>query len=377
MTNGSPPSDRAVPVLTPNARQGAPGLSPSDYFLLSRIDGRSDVRTLAQVVGVSTPEAVAVMERLRAAGLVQIPGWPEPAAAAQAAVPAAPTERVDPAPSRTPPAPIPPPSDLRVTNWAMPFEAFVAEAEDLAEPVEGMADEQKRLILYYHHHLRRVTYYDLFGVSADASREAIRSAYFRLSKAFHPDRWFRKQIGGYAQRLHDIFKWLSRAYAVLGNPRKRRGYDVLLKRGYIGEWQIEEPEAGGARAARATSTPAGETRGTSAVLVMKARKAEASGAWSEAADLYLRAVQLAPTTPLRVRLVECMLKAQFPLDEIDREVRAARSADEESIDLLVLDGEVARRLGDEKRAESCYRAVLAREPAHPVARMGLERLQSR
>jgi curved DNA-binding protein len=61
-------------------------------------------------------------------------------------------------------------------------------------------------------------YYELLGVSRDASNEDIRSAYRKLARQYHPD--VNKDPGA-----EDRFKEISEAYEVLSDPDKRERYD--------------------------------------------------------------------------------------------------------------------------------------------------------
>lgn len=63
-------------------------------------------------------------------------------------------------------------------------------------------------------------YYDILGVSRDASQDQLKKAYRRLARQYHPD--VNKETGG-----TDKFKKLSEAYEVLKDPEKRRQYDML------------------------------------------------------------------------------------------------------------------------------------------------------
>jgi curved DNA-binding protein len=63
-------------------------------------------------------------------------------------------------------------------------------------------------------------YYEVLGVSRDASEDEIRSAYRRLARAYHPD--VNKEPGA-----EDRFKEISEAYEVLRDPEKRERYDRL------------------------------------------------------------------------------------------------------------------------------------------------------
>ncbi|MDX1612627.1 MAG: DnaJ domain-containing protein, partial [Candidatus Thermoplasmatota archaeon] len=62
-------------------------------------------------------------------------------------------------------------------------------------------------------------YYDVLGVSRDASQKEIKRAYRKLAMKHHPDR--NKDDPEAADR----FKEVSEAYAVLSDEGKRKVYD--------------------------------------------------------------------------------------------------------------------------------------------------------
>ncbi|MCL5278073.1 MAG: DnaJ domain-containing protein, partial [Deltaproteobacteria bacterium] len=62
----------------------------------------------------------------------------------------------------------------------------------------------------------------------DVKPEQVKARFFELSKSFHPDRYFRKNIGRYGDMLTMIFKKISEAYDVLYDPRKKKWYDREL-----------------------------------------------------------------------------------------------------------------------------------------------------
>jgi molecular chaperone DnaJ len=68
-------------------------------------------------------------------------------------------------------------------------------------------------------------YYQILGVSRDASQEEIKRAYRRLAMKYHPD----KNPGD--KEAEERFKEISEAYQVLSDPEKRRIYDQQGSRG--------------------------------------------------------------------------------------------------------------------------------------------------
>lgn len=71
----------------------------------------------------------------------------------------------------------------------------------------------------------RLTYYELLGIPADADGGSIRRAYLEKSKRFHPDAYYRKDLGAFAALLSKWFQKLSAAYQVLSDEESRGAYD--------------------------------------------------------------------------------------------------------------------------------------------------------
>ena len=70
-------------------------------------------------------------------------------------------------------------------------------------------------------------YYDILGVSEDASSDQIKKAFKDIAKKEHPDR------GGDEAR----FKEANEAYDTLKNSQKRHDYDTMRKFGGTGDQQ--------------------------------------------------------------------------------------------------------------------------------------------
>jgi len=73
-------------------------------------------------------------------------------------------------------------------------------------------------------------YYEILGVPRGASDEDIKKAYRKLAMQFHPDK-----NPGKEKWANEKFKEINEAFAVLGNPDKRKQYDQFGTPGDVGD----------------------------------------------------------------------------------------------------------------------------------------------
>ena len=87
--------------------------------------------------------------------------------------------------------------------------------------------------------------YETLGVARDADVDAIRKAYRKLARKYHPD------LNPGDKAAEERFKEISRAWEVLEDPERRRNYDefgaISLEAGYDAEKAREAREAFGSR----------------------------------------------------------------------------------------------------------------------------------
>ncbi|GAC1416846.1 MAG: molecular chaperone DnaJ [Candidatus Velthaea sp.] len=76
-------------------------------------------------------------------------------------------------------------------------------------------------------------YYDILGIDKNAAEKDVKSAYRKLARKWHPDTNPDNQ-----KKAEEKFKDIQEAYEVLGDPEKRRKYDVLGS-----DWQQAAREA--------------------------------------------------------------------------------------------------------------------------------------
>jgi curved DNA-binding protein len=78
-------------------------------------------------------------------------------------------------------------------------------------------------------------YYQILGVSRNASLEEIKKAYRQLAQKYHPDK-----AKGNKREAEEKFKKISEAYAVLSNPEKRKEYDTFGSQAFRARFTQED-----------------------------------------------------------------------------------------------------------------------------------------
>lgn len=165
-------------------------LSAEEGYLLSRIDGHTPWRVLREMGGLDIDEADMVMEGWLATGVVEVAGHAAP------------------------------PKQDRLASRARDVACEPKLPVDLDEAVRNDLDlepEVQKRILEFESRLGDADH-DILGVALGADAKEVKKAYFKLSKEFHPDRFFRRDIGDFKQRLDRVFKRVLDAYERMTNP---------------------------------------------------------------------------------------------------------------------------------------------------------------
>lgn len=79
-------------------------------------------------------------------------------------------------------------------------------------------------------------YYEVLGVSRNATQKEIEEAYRRLAIQYHPDRHPPEK----KDEMREKFKEISEAYAVLSDPKKRKQYDMYGHAGIDSSYTTED-----------------------------------------------------------------------------------------------------------------------------------------
>jgi len=177
-------------------------LSTLEGFVFSLVDGRAATSDIAIITGIEANKLDSILDRLSELGAVDLPWAP------RKAKPKPPT-----------PASIP---DAHFASGAARYSPL--EIDDRAE----ISKELRKRILDAFYALDGRNHYEALGVPRDADKNMIRASYFELSKIFHPDSQFGKDLGPFRSKMESVFKRLTEAYEVLGKKKKRQDYDEYL-----------------------------------------------------------------------------------------------------------------------------------------------------
>lgn len=108
--------------------------------------------------------------------------------------------------------------------------------EDILEEVfsEKQPDKEDTVIIKKIHeffnNLKWMNHYQVLGIDPGVPVSAIKKAYYRLAKEYHPDMHFETSEEGLKDKLTAIFDRINKAYEVLIDEAKRMEYTLSLDR---------------------------------------------------------------------------------------------------------------------------------------------------
>ncbi len=248
-----------------------------------------------------------------------------------------------------------------------------AASAALLEEVE-LDETRKKEILNLESKLESAHLFELLQVETGAPPEEVKKSFYELSRKFHPDRYFGKNLGSFRPRIERIFKKLMEAQTTLTDPAKRTAYlnqNPHLKRKVTSEQPAaaapppeapkpkspEDERRDAERRARLAHHPYLAKTAKSGDLVKRARELMAKGEYSLAFNDINTAV----------KLDERNAEAKALLGEVRKKADAQRVEQEVARGMEALDLDPARAL-------SFFRAALAIDPRHAQANLMAARL---
>ena len=193
------PELNMVPTLrTPRPAGGS--VSVMENLILSMVDGTLTVGELGATCGLDADMAQRIVHRLFTERLVQIEAYDPDAVA---------------------PVASPPP--------------LVPEQTADATPPRVVVDSDMRELFS---RMSAMNHYEVLGVAPDADRTQIRTAYFALSRKYHPDAYFGKVDADTRDQLGRLFHRITLAYDTLNIKSRRARYDESIA-DQIALWRVE------------------------------------------------------------------------------------------------------------------------------------------
>ncbi len=193
-----------VPRLLPGVDIRKFKLDATDGFLLTRIDGKLGPKELSRETGLPDFSIARALEKLEKLGVIQI---------------------VDP----NEPPPAPPPAERK--SAVAQFESGLGTPKYDPKELEEEADlppEQKKRILDFFYRLDDLDHYTLLGITKEADKKGVKRSYFELAALFHPDRYYKKQLGSFKPKMEALFNRITEAHDTLVDAAKRADYDAYL-----------------------------------------------------------------------------------------------------------------------------------------------------
>jgi curved DNA-binding protein CbpA len=181
-------------------------LTAAEGYLLSRFDGASPWRVLREMAGIPAAEADTVLGRWIEEGLLESIRTAGASDASNQSAGASPCHEA---------------GENAEIGQGIEVERASGEARAIDE---ALIDEEldidvatQRRILEFEASLD-LPYHELLDVPKGSAPKVVKRAYFKLSKEFHPDRYFRREIGSHTARLERIFKKVLEAHELLSDP---------------------------------------------------------------------------------------------------------------------------------------------------------------
>ncbi|MEM7138621.1 MAG: DnaJ domain-containing protein [Myxococcota bacterium] len=117
--------------------------------------------------------------------------------------------------------------ELELVEWVIPKDSSAPPEVEVARNSDLPQELQDSIVDAYRR-ADKLNHYERLGVTRDADRTAIRKAYFALSKKFHPDAYYGKNLGDFQRKMEVVFRKITESYEAIGRVQKREAYDRYL-----------------------------------------------------------------------------------------------------------------------------------------------------
>jgi curved DNA-binding protein CbpA len=216
-----PAPDATKPHLVEGVDILTLAIGPEEAFVLSRVDARSSKQDIAFATGLPAERVEVALRRLAELGAV-VYGEYSSRNLAERQGDASPDAN-DGLSADTLEGAIPQGTHVVSSAAVLPY-----DPKELEENVD-LDIEKKRLILDKYYQVDSMNHYEVLGLTRDADRKSVKTAYYGLVAAIHPDKYFGRNLGHFRQKMEKCFARVTEAYDVLSRQTTRDEYDAYLK----------------------------------------------------------------------------------------------------------------------------------------------------
>lgn len=188
---------------------------PQEWFLLSRIDGRTTLKEICQMTGQPREKTLRALYILIDAGAIDIKGREKET-------------------RRNRQESVMKPTLTQSSAAQKRVKKSVTEGPDETRGDEISKNSDKepmdihQLDRIYKRYLK-MNHYEILNVIATASPDEIRTEFVRLSRLYHPDMYDRENMDlDVQERLEELFSMVNHAYRIVSNLKSREKYNQEL-----------------------------------------------------------------------------------------------------------------------------------------------------
>lgn len=346
-------------------------LSDLEQQVLSLVDGKRPISAIFAASPLNAFDTIKLLVAFLQTGLARpLPAAPPTEPAAEPDVKAAETPADVPIET---PASVLPLSEILDATGGEPAPAAArprvfAGEETQAEIKDSMfrrVDENvltRQKIVEAFQMLPAQNHYEVLGVAASASRDEIKRAYFRLAKAYHPDRHFQQGLDDVKEKLEALFHRITEAYDQLLMESRRKEYDLELVR-----------QRGARRGSR------GGEKGQATAALAQVKQGDAAlrqGDLDRAVYFYEQAVREDPDNALHHgKLAQVLARFRGRAKDAEFEFKRAIELDPARADNYLGLGLLYRRGGLDQRALRQFEAALQWDPENAQAKEEMAKLK--
>ncbi len=198
---------KAKPYIIDNVVLEKMDLNPQEGFIISLIDGKTTVEEILMISSLSENLTMDFLKKLAEKGVIAFDEAEAPVSKFNLS---------------------------RGQGVHLPGNSGGNSSSPSSERIKSrLPQEVVEEIERMHKICQAMNYYDVLGLSRNATREVIQKAYRSLSRKYHPDQFYLKVSEETKSKLDMIFATISEAYSTLMDPELRKDYDRQLRTGGV------------------------------------------------------------------------------------------------------------------------------------------------